>query len=126
MILSQIFTNLTAVQMLHSPETPKPRQLPCEAIYREGRFIGRVQVEAIRPTETGTAVDMVLLETLANWVCVPIAIEDLEPVVGQRWTSTNNCRFRERIVSVTLGTTTEGCVDQGKLAAWTRMRVYPC
>ena len=29
-------------------------------------------------------------------------------------------------VSVTRGTTTEGCVDQGKLAAWTRMRVYPC
>ena len=83
--------------MLHSPETPKPRQLPCEAIYREGRFIGRVRVEAIRPTETGTAVDMVLLETLANWVCVPIALEDLKPVVGQRWTSTNNCRFRERI-----------------------------
>ncbi len=30
------------------------------------------------------------------------------------------------IVSVTRSTTTEGCVDQGKLAAWTRMRVYPC
>ncbi len=29
-------------------------------------------------------------------------------------------------VSVTRGTTTGGCVDQGKLAAWTRMRVYPC
>ena len=29
-------------------------------------------------------------------------------------------------VSVTRSTTTEGCVDQGKLAAWTRMRVYPC
>ena len=31
-----------------------------------------------------------------------------------------------KIVSVTRGTTTEGFVDQGKLAAWTRMRVYPC
>ncbi len=31
-----------------------------------------------------------------------------------------------RNVSVTRGTTTEGCVDQGMLAAWTRMRVYPC
>lgn len=31
-----------------------------------------------------------------------------------------------RFVSVTRGTTTGGCVDQGKLAAWTRMRVYPC
>ena len=30
------------------------------------------------------------------------------------------------LVSVTRGTTTGGCVDQGKLAAWTRMRVYPC
>ena len=29
-------------------------------------------------------------------------------------------------VSVTRGTTTEGCVVQSKLAAWTRMRVYPC
>ena len=29
-------------------------------------------------------------------------------------------------VSVTRSTTTEGCVDQGKLAAWTQMRVYPC
>jgi hypothetical protein len=31
-----------------------------------------------------------------------------------------------REVSVTRSTTTEECVDQGKLAAWTRMRVYPC
>jgi len=31
-----------------------------------------------------------------------------------------------QIVSVTRSTTTERCVDQGKLAAWTRMRVYPC
>jgi hypothetical protein len=30
------------------------------------------------------------------------------------------------IVSVTRSTTTEGCINQGKLAAWTRMRVYPC
>ena len=30
------------------------------------------------------------------------------------------------IVSVTRSTTTAGCVDQGKLAAWTRVRVYPC
>jgi outer membrane protein TolC len=29
-------------------------------------------------------------------------------------------------VSVTRSTTTEGCINQGKLAAWTRMRVYPC
>ena len=29
-------------------------------------------------------------------------------------------------VSVTRSTTTAGCVDQGKLAAWTRVRVYPC
>ena len=29
-------------------------------------------------------------------------------------------------VSVSRGTTTEGCIDQDKLAAWTRMRLYPC
>jgi hypothetical protein len=34
------------------------------------------------------------------------------------------CRIK--FVSVTRSTTTAGCVDQGKLAAWTRMRVYPC
>ena len=35
-------------------------------------------------------------------------------------------QFELKNVSVTRSTTTEGCVDQGKLAAWTQMRVYPC
>lgn len=75
----------------------KPRQLPCEAIYREGWFIGRVRVEAIRPTESGTALDVVLLEVLAHRVFVSIALEDLKPLPGQGWTCSNNSPFSEKI-----------------------------
>jgi transposase len=45
----------------------------------------------------------------------------LDPLSGHLFVFTNSRKTR-----VTRGTTTEGCVDQGKLAAWTRMRVYPC
>jgi hypothetical protein len=83
--------------MQQSPESPKPRQLQCEGIYREGWFIGRVRVEAIRPTESGTAVDVVPLETLVHRVFVNVSLDDLKPVAGQRWTCTNNSRFTGRI-----------------------------
>lgn len=83
--------------MQQSPEIPKPRQLPCEAIYREGWFIGRVRVEAIRPTESGTALDVVLLEVLAHRVFVSISLEDLKPLPGQSWTCSNDSPFSDKI-----------------------------
>ena len=83
--------------MNDNPRIHKPPQLPCEAIYREGWFIGRVRVESVRPIDSGTAVDVVLLETLAHRVFVYVSLEDLKPVVGQRWTCTNNSRFTGRI-----------------------------
>lgn len=83
--------------MNDNPEIPKPRHLPCEAIYREGWFIGRVRVEAIRPIDSGTAIDVVLLETLAHRVFVSISLDDLKPLVGQQWTCTNNYRFLGKI-----------------------------
>jgi hypothetical protein len=83
--------------MQQSPEIPKPRQLPCEAIYREGWFIGRVRVEAIRSTESGTALDVVLLEILAHRVFVSILLEDLKPLPGQSWTCSNDSPFSKKI-----------------------------
>jgi hypothetical protein len=83
--------------MLHSPEVLKTRHLPCEAIYREGWFIGRVRVEAIRPTESGTDLDVVLLEVLAHRVFVSIALEDLKPLPGQSWTCSNDSPFSDKI-----------------------------
>jgi hypothetical protein len=83
--------------MVHSPEVLKTRQLPCEAIYREGWFTGRVRVEAIRPTESGTALDVVLLEVLAHRAFVSISLEDLKPLPGQGWTCSNDSPFSEKI-----------------------------
>ncbi len=83
--------------MLHSPEILKTRHLPCEAIYREGWFIGRVRVEAIRPTESGMALDLVLLEVLAHRVFVSISLEDLKPLPGQSWTCSNDSPFSDKI-----------------------------
>jgi hypothetical protein len=83
--------------MQQNPEIPKPRQLPCEAIYREGWFIGRVRVEAFRPTESGTALDVVLLEVLAHRAFVSISLEDLKPLPGQGWTCSNDSPFSEKI-----------------------------
>ena len=83
--------------MNQSPEIPKARRLPCEAIYREGWFIGVVCVEDIRSTPSGTAVDVVLLERLAHRTFVSISLEDLKPLVGQRWTCTNNSKFSGEI-----------------------------
>ena len=83
--------------MLHSSEVLKTRHLPCEAIYLEGWFIGRVRVEAIRPTESGTALDLVLLEVLAHRVFVSISLEDLKPLPGQSWTCSNDSPFSEKI-----------------------------
>ena len=79
--------------MDQSPKIAKPRQLPREAIYREGWFIGHVRVEAIRPTESGKAIDVLLLETLAHRTFVSISLDDLKPLAGQRWTCTNNSEF---------------------------------
>ena len=83
--------------MLHSSEVLKTRHLPCEAIYLEGWFIGRVRVEAIRPTESGTALDLVLLEVLAHRVFVSISLEDLKPLPGQSWTCSNDSPFSDKI-----------------------------
>ena len=83
--------------MQQNPEILKTRHLPCEAIYREGWFIGRVRVEAIRPTESGTALDLVLLEVLAHRVFVSIAVEDLKPLPGQSWTCSNDSPFSDKI-----------------------------
>jgi hypothetical protein len=47
----------------------------------------------------------------------------LDQQIFSQWSSVSAATSN---VSVTRSTTTEGCVDQGKLAAWTRMRVYPC
>ena len=73
------------------------RQLPCQAIYREGWFIGLVRVENIRSTPSGTAIDVVLLERLAHRVFVSISLEDLKPLIGQKWTCTNNSKFSGKI-----------------------------
>ena len=79
------------------PNLSETRRLPCEAIYREGWFIGLVRVEDIRSTPSGTAIDIVLLERLAHRVFVSISLEDLKPLIGQKWTCTNNSKFSGKI-----------------------------
>jgi hypothetical protein len=79
--------------MPQTSETHKPRQLPCDGIYREGWFMGIVRVEAIRSTMSGMEVDVLLLERLAHRVFISIPLDDLRPIVGQRWTCTDDSKF---------------------------------
>jgi len=72
--------------MFQTTPIRKERQLPCEALYREGQLIAMVRVEAIRATSEGTSIDLCLVEKFAHRTFVSTSIDELKPSIGQRWT----------------------------------------
>ena len=76
--------------MLQTTPIRKERQLPCEALYREGPLIAMVRVEAIRSTPNGTGIDICLVEKFAHRTIVSTSIDELKPSIGQRWTCSSS------------------------------------
>ena len=76
--------------MKHSPDIPRPRKLPCEALYREGQLIAMVRIEAIRSTSEGTGIDLCLVEKFAHRTFVSSSLDELKPSIGQRWTCSSS------------------------------------
>ena len=76
--------------MFQTTPIRKERQLPCDALYREGQLIAMVRVEAIRATSEGTAIDLCLVEKFAHRTFVSTSIDELKPSIGQRWTCSSS------------------------------------